>query len=109
MPAHSRHLPSAGPLHGVLVFGVYGLVQATEAVLIPWILGREVELHPVWLIVALLLCGKLLGILGLILAVPIAATVRILSREYLWPRLLQLAARGFEAVQPPKPEDDPKT
>ena len=94
--------PGATPVDGVLVFVVYGLVQATEAVLIPWILGREVEIHPVWLIIALLLSGKILGVLGLILAVPIAATVRILGREYLWPRLRAWAAKGVEAVQPPK-------
>lgn len=96
--------PGAGPLQGALAFAVYGLVQATEAVLIPLVLGREVEIHPVWLIIALLFCGKVLGVLGLILAVPIAATVRILSREYLWPRLHRWAAVGFEAVQPPKPD-----
>jgi predicted PurR-regulated permease PerM len=95
---------NAGPVDGILVFGIYMLVQATEAILIPLVLGREVELHPVWLIIALLLCGKILGVLGLILAVPIAATVRILGREYLWPRLRAWAARGVEAVQPP-PED----
>jgi len=94
--------PGATPIDGVMVFVVYGLVQTTEAVLIPWILGREVEIHPVWLIIALMLCGKILGVLGLILAVPIAATVRILGREYLWPRLRAWAARGVEAVQPPK-------
>jgi predicted PurR-regulated permease PerM len=94
--------PGATPIDGALVFVVYGLVQATEAVLIPVILGREVEIHPVWLIIALLLSGKLLGVLGLILAVPIAATVRILGREYLWPRLRAWAAKGVEAVQPPK-------
>jgi len=99
--------PGATPIDGALVFVVYGLVQTTEAVLIPWILGREVEIHPVWLIIALLLCGKILGVLGLILAVPIAATVRILGREYLWPRLRAWAARGVEAVQPPKEGAEP--
>lgn len=93
--------PGAGPVDAVLVLVVYGSVQAAEAVLIPVILGREVEIHPVWLIIALLLCGKVLGVLGLILAVPIAATVRILGREYLWPRLRAWAAKGVEAVQPP--------
>ena len=96
--------PGAGPMSGVLVLGVYLAVQSAEAILIPLVLGREVELHPVWLIIALLLCGKVLGVLGLILAVPIAATVRILGREYLWPRLKTWAARGVEAVQPP-PDD----
>ena len=37
--------------------------QARPTVLlIPTVMGREVELHPVTLIVALLLCGKLLGL-----------------------------------------------
>ena len=77
-----------------LVFVVYGLVQGVEACLIPMIMGREVELHPVTLIVALLLCGKLLGILGLILAVPIAASLRILLREWFWPRLRHWSETG---------------
>jgi predicted PurR-regulated permease PerM len=84
--------PGATAWHLAGVAGVYLLVQGVEAVLIPVIMGREVELHPVTLIVALLLCGKLLGVLGLILAVPIAATVRILAREFLWPRLREMAS-----------------
>jgi len=70
------------------VLAVYTVVQTLEmTVFTPTIMGREVELHPVTLIVALLLLGNLLGILGLILAVPIAATGRILAREFLLPRL----------------------
>jgi predicted PurR-regulated permease PerM len=95
--------PGAGPLSAVLVFSVYLLVQTLDTVLIPLIMGRDVELHPVVLIIALLLCGKLLGVLGLILAVPIAATCRILAREFLWPRLRELVARpqGFWRTPPP--------
>jgi predicted PurR-regulated permease PerM len=92
--------PNAGLLHVSLVIGVYILVQTAEAILIPLIMGRDIELHPVTLIVALLLCGKLLGVLGLILAVPIFATARILAREYLWPWLRQWA-EGIP--QPPTP------
>ena len=86
--------PGAGLADLVWVFAVYAIVQGVEAALIPAIMGREVELHPVTLIVALLLCGKLLGVLGLILAVPIAASFRILLREYFWPRLKQWAECG---------------
>ena len=85
-----------------LIITVYVIVQVLETVVLtPTIMGREVELHPVTLIIALLLCGKLLGILGLILAVPIAATVRILARTYLWPRLRTWTEKGMDAVQPP--------
>jgi predicted PurR-regulated permease PerM len=75
--------------------GVYAAVQGLETFLLtPTIMGRETELHPVTLIIALLLCGKLIGILGVILAVPIAATCRILAREFLWPRVRQWAGHG---------------
>ncbi len=79
--------PGASAWSAGAVVVVYGIVQGTEMLLIPVVMGRSVELRPVTLIVALLLCGKLLGVLGLILAVPIFASVRILAREYLWPRL----------------------
>jgi predicted PurR-regulated permease PerM len=78
-----------------LVAFVYVVVQVLETVVLtPTIMGREVELHPVTLIIALLLCGKLLGILGLILAVPIAATMRILAREFFWPWLTGYVTTG---------------
>jgi predicted PurR-regulated permease PerM len=81
---------------------VYIVVQTLEAVVFtPTIMGREVELHPVVLIIALLLCGKLLGVLGLILAVPIAATIRILAREFLLPRLRRVAKEPGPTEPPP--------
>ena len=94
--------PGAGMTDLIAVFVVYGVVQGLEACLIPIIMGREVELHPVTLIVALLLCGKLLGVLGLILAVPIAASFRILLREYFWPRMKSWADTGRWSTAPPE-------
>ena len=82
-----------------LVTLVYVVVQVLETVVLtPTIMGREVELHPVTLIIALLLCGKLLGILGLILAVPIAATCRILAREFFWPWLTGYVTTGQTTI-----------
>lgn len=82
-----------------LVALVYVVVQVLETVVLtPTIMGREVELHPVTLIIALLLCGKLLGILGLILAVPIAATCRILAREFFWPWLTGYVTTGQTTI-----------
>ncbi len=76
-----------------LVVAVYTVVQGLEmTVFTPTIMGREVELHPVVLILALLFFGYLWGILGLILAVPIAASLRILLREFVLPRLRRMAA-----------------
>lgn len=83
----------SGATAGAMI-AVYFTVQGMESfVLTPGIMGREVELHPVTLIVAMLLCGKLIGVLGVILAVPIAASARILAREFLWPRVRKWAGR----------------
>src|SRR3546814_14470693 len=49
-------------------------------VLQPWLVGRQVNLHPVWIIFALLAGGTLFGFLGVLLAVPIAVVANILIR-----------------------------
>jgi predicted PurR-regulated permease PerM len=49
-------------------------------VLSPKLVGESVGLHPVWLIFALLAFGYLLGFVGLVLAVPLAAAAGVLTR-----------------------------
>ena len=49
-------------------------------VLQPRIVGASVGLHPVWLMFALFAFGSLLGFVGLLLAVPLAASVGVLIR-----------------------------
>ncbi len=93
--------PGTGLITVTLIVGVYVVVQTLETALIPVVMGKEVELHPVTLIISLLLLGKLLGILGLILAVPIAATCRILAPEFLWPRWRAWAAQPTAAMPIP--------
>jgi len=49
--------------------------------LTPKLVGNKVGLHPVWVMFALLAGGVLLGFLGLMIAVPVAAVIRILLDE----------------------------
>src|SRR5918912_126849 len=49
-------------------------------VLQPKLIGRLVGLHPVWLMFALLAFGTLFGFAGLLLAVPLAASLGVLAR-----------------------------
>lgn len=44
----------------------------------PKLIGESVGLHPLWIIFALLAGGSLLGLLGMFLAVPVAAVVSVL-------------------------------
>lgn len=68
--------------------GIFFAGQIIEGnILQPKLLGENVGLHPVWVIFALLAGGALFGFLGLMLAVPVAAVIGVLSRfvlaEYL--------------------------
>ena len=48
--------------------------------LTPKLVGDNVGLHPVWVMFALLAGGVLLGFLGLMIAVPVAAIIGVLIR-----------------------------
>jgi predicted PurR-regulated permease PerM len=50
--------------------------QAIDQAIAPRIFGSLVDLNPVWIIISLLLGAKLGGVLGLIIAVPVAATIK---------------------------------
>ena len=50
--------------------------QAIDNTLAPRIFGNLVGLNPVWIIISLLIGAKLGGILGLILAVPLAGAIK---------------------------------
>ncbi len=58
-----------------------------DYVLVPRIIGRTVQVPPLVTVVAVLLGGALLGIVGALLAIPIAAAILLLARETLLPQL----------------------
>jgi predicted PurR-regulated permease PerM len=65
----------------LLVLGIFLVGQFIEGnVLSPKLVGESVGLHPVWLIFALLAFGYLFGFVGLLVAVPLAATIGVLCR-----------------------------
>jgi predicted PurR-regulated permease PerM len=69
-------------VHLALVVGWYVVVQTLEGfVLVPRIVGGSIGMHPVTVIVALLIGGDLLGFLGLIVAVPLAAVIQVFVRD----------------------------
>lgn len=79
------------------VLGVYMAVQAVESfVLTPTIGAKAAGLHPVTTVIVLLIGGQLIGFLGLLLAIPIAGTLKSLFAEYLLPEIRRLAALAPE-------------
>ncbi|MBE6468074.1 MAG: AI-2E family transporter [Alphaproteobacteria bacterium] len=63
------------------VVGVFAVGQFLEGnFLTPKLVGDSIGLHPVWVMFALLAGGVLLGFLGLMIAVPLAAVIGVLAR-----------------------------
>lgn len=91
----------AGWLIGVLA--VYAIGQISESVLNPIIVGDAVSLDMVTMIVSLFIGGTIAGFLGLLLAVPVAATLKILAEELLLPRWRAWANHALptDAATPP--------
>lgn len=64
-----------------IVAGIFVFGQVVEAnILTPKLVGDRVHLHPVWVIFALFAGGTLFGFVGVVLAVPAAAVVGVLTR-----------------------------
>jgi predicted PurR-regulated permease PerM len=76
----------------VIVLGV--IIHLIEGNLVsPLVMSKKVELPPVLTIMSVLVIGKLLGPLGLVIAVPTLATIMVIVRRILINRIYE--GRGF--------------
>jgi predicted PurR-regulated permease PerM len=89
------------PIGLIVWVAVLILYQQVENNLIqPYVYGKAVQLHPLIVIVAILIGAALLGILGALLAIPTAAAVQAVVRDY-W------RFRHPEQAPPPEPPAAP--
>lgn len=73
------------PIMALVVAIYFIFVQQLENhILVPQVMRRAVGLNPVIIISAMLIGAKLLGIMGVILAVPIASSIAVVIKE--WPK-----------------------
>lgn len=84
-----------------IVWVVWSIVyqQVENNVIQPQIQKRAVSINPFLVIVAVLFGSSLLGVLGALVAVPVAASIQIAAREY-------MDLRGIRP-RPPEPEEPP--
>jgi len=72
--------------HMALIYGVFVIIHVLEAWLItPRVVGGSVGLSPLLVIISILVFGELFGFFGILLAVPLAAVLKIMGR-HLWAR-----------------------
>src|SRR6478735_7867654 len=68
-------------MHLALVLGVFLLGQTLEGfLLVPWLVGDKIGMHPVAVIFAIMAGGQLFGFLGVLLALPVAAVGMVMLR-----------------------------
>jgi predicted PurR-regulated permease PerM len=89
-----------------IIWVVWAIVyqQVENNIIQPRIQARAVQVHPFVVLVSVLFGSTLFGVLGALLAIPIAATIQILIREYMAFR--RAATAGLQPVPPsPSPSD----
>jgi predicted PurR-regulated permease PerM len=84
-----------------IIWAVWSIVyqQVENNLIQPQIQNRAVDINPFLVIVSVLFGGTLLGVLGALMAVPVAATIQIAVRE--WADLRGIRPREDEPPEPP--------
>ncbi|MEP2641920.1 AI-2E family transporter [Roseobacter sp.] len=79
-----------------LVAGIFAVGQVVEGnILTPKLVGGSVGLHPVWLILALSVFGAAFGFVGMLVAVPMAAAIGVITRFAVGQYKISLLYRGY--------------
>ncbi len=90
----------------IIVAAIFAIGQFIEGnFLSPKLVGGRVGLHPVWLMFALFAFGYLFGFVGLLLAVPMAAAVGVMTRFALSQYLHSKLYLGTNPPEPVEAED----
>jgi sporulation integral membrane protein YtvI len=73
-----------GPGKALWVIGVFTVIQQIESgIVTPRVVGKRVGIHPVFVMLSLMIGGRVFGILGMLIAVPSAVTVHILGKHFI--------------------------
>ncbi len=70
--------------HGLAVAILYIIIQQIENnIVVPQIMKKQVGLNPVAIIMAMLIGGRLAGLIGIIIAIPVTTVLGIVLRDFL--------------------------
>ncbi|MBU4332000.1 AI-2E family transporter, partial [Patescibacteria group bacterium] len=72
------------PIKGLLVIVLYLIIQQLENnLIVPKIMKRAVGLNPIVVILVILIGGKIAGIVGALIAVPVATAFSVMLKDFL--------------------------
>ena len=88
-----------------IIAAIFAIGQFMEGnVLTPRLVGKSVGLHPVWLLFALSAFGTIFGFVGMLIAVPVAAAIGVLTRFAIEQYRSSLLYQGKAAILPAAPD-----
>jgi predicted PurR-regulated permease PerM len=89
---------TVSPIYPLLVAGVFLVIQQVESnTLVPVVMNRVVALPPLTVVLALLIGGALEGVVGALLAVPMAAALQVLVLRVVVPMIHVAQGRTLQA------------
>jgi AI-2 transport protein TqsA len=96
--------PEISMTTAVLAIGLPAIIQGLVGNLIePMLMGESLDLHPIAILLALIFWGMLWGIVGMLLATPITAMMKILLEQHEGSRpLADLLAGRVDALRSPE-------
>jgi predicted PurR-regulated permease PerM len=84
-----------------IIAAIFAVGQFVEGnILTPRLVGKSVGLHPVWLLFALSAFGTVFGFVGMLIAVPVAASIGVLTRFGIERYRASLLYQGKSALPP---------
>jgi predicted PurR-regulated permease PerM len=99
-------LLTISPIAALEVIVAYILIQQIEGhVLIPYVMMRTVKINPLTVVIAVLLGTELLGIIGGILALPVAAIVEVILMRAIIPALRRRVSHRTARIASAQPEE----
>ena len=77
-------LPPFSLWRGIAVLILYVVIQQVENnIIVPQVMKKQVGLNPVIIIIVMLIGARLAGIIGLILAIPVATTISVIVKDFI--------------------------
>jgi predicted PurR-regulated permease PerM len=88
------------PEHAFYIWFIYVLIK--DNFILPKVVGEVMGLHPVVVIFAILICAKLGGVMGVVLALPVASVLNLFLRYCFHP-----PADAEDLLEEPTPASEP--
>ena len=82
------------PLHALIFLIFTVLLQFADGYIVkPKLYGNTLNVSGLWVLIMLIVMGRMFGMLGVFLAIPIGAILDFLYRDYIYPRLVKRKER----------------